>query len=480
MATTSSPQIPGTLCAVPGEELSNAALIQRGVEIGALVAEYLASAGAAALRVLATVVNETPMEGTAFDRVEALGAFEYLKSAASARQADLACAHEDAVVATRKSAGVREKNPSWGIGAEVALVLRQPRCSGVEFLHLSRVISRDLPLTRAAVGDDTITFHQAEIVARGVRHLKKENQLLIEELLFTDCPLCFAGGDALLRESIHQWALLLEPELEEDSEQKARVGRYLHVYRFDAYRMRIDGLVPVEYGAAILQVLAREEGRGQAAGDERTRGQIAADYFLTSMTGFTDHENMRVRLNLVMTEGTFFTGEGEPALIPGFGYISADRSRKLLLGTWQNPEDIEVVRLYTAPGAGDLVAMDSKARVISGKLKWFVMLRDQHCRTPGCNGLIREIDHVVQAARGGPSSVENIDGRCRSCNATKESPGWVEETVPGVRHGLRVTTSSGQMYESVAPRLPGLVEQLLWRLNADRAANPVAKDHDKA
>lgn len=455
MATTSSNIGPDGILDANDRGSSCEALEARGLDMRAFFLQYISGMGAAGIRVIAQAVNEVPLVGDAYDQVETLGAYEHLKSAVSARQADLACAHEDAVVAERKAAGVQERNPSRGIGSGLALVLQQSPNSGIEYLNLSRVISRDLPFTRQGVREGKITYRQAEIIARSVRHLKKPNQAIIDSMLFNETHTCFVGGDAMLRDLIRQWALILEPVEEANLEEKAMADRYLNVYRFDAYRMKIDGLVPLEYGAAVSQVFAREVGRARAAGDERNQGKIAADHMFTSLAGIADHENIPFRVGLVMTDRTLLGLDPEPALMPGYGYISAGKARKMLLGSWKRPEDIEVLRLFTAPKTGDLMAMDSKARVITGKMKLFILYRDQYCRTPGCSGRINEIDHVTQAARGGPSCVENLDGRCRTCNQTKESPGWVERTTPGDRHTIRITTSSLHTHTSVAPPLPG-------------------------
>ena len=51
-------------------------------------------------------------------------------------------------------------------------------------------------------------------------------------------------------------------------------------------------------------------------------------------------------------------------------------------------------RLYTSPDDGTLVAMDSHRREFDGKLRAFLVHRDQYCRTPWCGAPIRHADHV--------------------------------------------------------------------------------------
>ena len=88
-------------------------------------------------------------------------------------------------------------------------------------------------------------------------------------------------------------------------------------------------------------------------------------------------------------------------------------------------------RLYTHPASGDLVAMDSKRRFFTMGQQRFIALRDQVCRTPWCEAPIRHTDHVHPAAKGGPTSLDNGDGTCVTCNLAKEEPGWQARPGPG-------------------------------------------------
>lgn len=460
METTSGSRDSGGLVRyAAGEDTSYAALLERGLDIGGLIAEYVTRTGIQGVRALARALSLAPAEQHAHESVEAINAYECLKSAASAKQAEQACALEDIVTAERLSKGIREKHPSWGIGADVALARHESPRTGVQFLNYSRILTDDLSYASRGLKDGTITEDEAQLIVREVRNLRSENRRLIDQMLFCETHNAFGSGGAILREMIRGWAAILEPATETDLEEKAMKGRYVDLYEIDAHRMKITGLLPLEYGVALCQVLARESGHAQAAGDTRNRGQIAADFLLESVTGIREPNGVPLQVSLVMTDRTLLQGHQEPALIPGYGFISANKARSLFAGNPQNPLDTWIRRLYTAPGTGDLVAMDSKARLFKGSLKTFITLRDQHCRTPYCNGRIEHLDHVVQVRRGGHTTAENSSSRCKWCNATKEAPDWEERTISGDRHTIRVTTSSGHSYSSTAPPLPGTHRQ---------------------
>jgi hypothetical protein len=178
-----------------------------------------------------------------------------------------------------------------------------------------------------------------------------------------------------------------------------------------------------------------------------------------------------IEIQLVMTDRTLLQGDSEPARLPGYGIVPAGWARQLIKRTGgpgsvsaaNSLEQLQtwVRRLYTAPGTGDLVAMDSKARLFPAGLRRFLEARDDTCRTPYCDAPIRHMDHVLPWAQGGPTTAANGAGLCEACNHTKEIPGWTSRPRPDptgtteLRHCLEVTTPTGHSYHSTAPPLPG-------------------------
>ena len=105
------------------------------------------------------------------------------------------------------------------------------------------------------------------------------------------------------------------------------------------------------------------------------------------------------------------------------------------------------------PAAGELVALESRAKRFPEALREFLVLRDQTCRTPWCDAPIRHGDHVVPQARGGPTSSGNGEGLCEACNLVKETEAWRTATRPD---GSVVTqTPTGHRYASHPPPQPG-------------------------
>ena len=436
-------------------DLSFGALLGRGLDMNALLSDFFACTGVDGIRTVTRALAEVPLEISPYEAIEGVGSLEDLKSCANAVQAENACAHEAAVTTDRTRRGVLEKNPQQGIGADVAMARHEAPRSGTRELNYSRMLCQSLPFTKEGLKFGVINDAEARIVHRVLKDLDEDARRELDARLFMENHTCFGLGGKKLESMLRHWALAYQHPTEADLEAKAAKDRYVHVYPIDTHRMKIVGIVPTEVGAALAQVLAREIASARAEGDKRNAAQIAADTVLEGLTGIKDFTNIPVTLELVMTDRTLMQGHPEPAFLQGYGVISAQKARELFTGNPATPLGTWVRRLYTAPGTGDLIAMDRKARLFTGGLKRFITTRDQFCRTPYCTGKVQHLDHVVQVALGGETCAENGGARCAWCNATKESPDWSEIPVPGDRHSIRITTSSGHSYTSRAPRMPG-------------------------
>jgi hypothetical protein len=251
----------------------------------------------------------------------------------------------------------------------------------------------------------------------------------------------------------------------------------------------LTALLPVRDGVACCTALDRAARDAAAAGDPRSRGQLMADTLVSAATGqpaqyappsaspaptagsstasaVSREPGQTVEIHLVMTDRTLFAGGDEPALLtgpqtsgssPAGGLVPAPVARDLV----RDAGRAWVRRLYTDPESGQLVAMESSRRVFDGHLRRMLTLRDRTCRTPWCEAPIRQGDHVVAHADGGPTSVDNGQGLCERCNQTKNLPGWSADVIeggrdgPAARHVVRTTTPTGHAYDSTAPPLLG-------------------------
>jgi hypothetical protein len=215
----------------------------------------------------------------------------------------------------------------------------------------------------------------------------------------------------------------------------------------------LAALLPVAQGVAVYAALRRRAEAKRAEGDQRTVAQLMADVLVARATGQADDEPRTpdVRIELVMPERTLLRRSHELAVMPGFGPVPAALARRLVRAA----DKVWLRRLYTTPETGELVATDSRSRLFPRSLRSLLVLRDQSCRTPGCDAPIRHADHVRAVSRGGSTSAGNGQGLCEACNYAKESPGWRADLVSTETHVVEITTPTGHVYHSLAPPRPG-------------------------
>jgi hypothetical protein len=214
----------------------------------------------------------------------------------------------------------------------------------------------------------------------------------------------------------------------------------------------LTALLPVAQAVAVYHALTRHADTARAAGDPRTRAQLMADTLVDRTTG-TPGGITGVEIQLVMTDRPLFQADSDPARLPGYGTIPAQTARHLInpprgpepetgtkLVVGNTAYSVWLRRLYTHPGTGELIGMDSRARIFPGGLRRLIQARDHTCRTPYCDAPIRHLDHIVAHHNGGPTTATNGAGLCEACNHTKETPGWTARpspTPPAPRHRHR-------------------------------------------
>ena len=216
---------------------------------------------------------------------------------------------------------------------------------------------------------------------------------------------------------------------------------------------RLSGLLPVAQGVAAYAALSRQADALRSAGDARSRGQIMADTLVERLTGQATAAAVPVEIELVMTDATLLAGADEPAHLVGLGPIPAPIARDL---TRETTADVWLRRLFTRPGDGALVAMESRRRRFPDRLRRFLVLRDQTCRTPWCGAPIRHADHVVPGRGRRRNQRRQRPRPLRSLQPHQTSPRLASPPGPGgAGQTVDVTTPTGHTHTSRPPPTPG-------------------------
>ncbi|WP_400158819.1 HNH endonuclease [Arthrobacter sp. BPSS-3] len=432
--------------------------------------------------------------GDAAAIIDELRALEDRKSVIAARQARLAVALD--LVRRREQAalGLPADQLGAGVAAEVALARRESPAKGSRLLGLARALVTEMPHTLAALDTGRLNEWRATLLVRETACLDAADRAAVDGELAADTGTFDGAGDRAIISAAKAAAYRHDPRSVTQRAAHAETERTVSLRPAPDTMCYLTALLPVASGVAAYAALTRHADTARATGDPRTRGQLMADALVERVTG-TPGGITGIEVQLVMTDRTLLAGDNEPARLTGYGIVPAAWARKLLVtggtantraGEATQPEDppgniadsshdgldfsVWIRRLYTAPATGDLIGMDSRARLFPAGLRRFIETRDTTCRTPYCDAPIRHLDHVVPWHRGGQTTAANGAGLCEACNHTKETPGWTARPVsrsqrvngaepvarpPDGRHALEVTTPTGHVYPSIAPPLPG-------------------------
>ncbi|PCC24624.1 hypothetical protein CIK75_10555 [Glutamicibacter sp. BW78] len=413
--------------------------------------------------------------------IDVLAGAEATKNALSALQARAAVAL-DTVVRTRHAAeGIPREKAGAGIHTQVALARSESPHMGHRLVGMAKAVVNEMPHTHHALATGRLSEWRATLLVKETACLSVEQRRQVDEQLLADPRVLEGVGTRALVARARKLAYAVSPSAVVDRARRAVNDRRVSLRPAPDTMSILSGLLPVAQGVSVLKALTGEADRLVGIGDGRTRGQIMADTLVERLTGQAMAAAVPVAIQLVMTDRALFHGEGEPAFLPGYGVIPAQVARDLIRragglrahgtrtadsrapgsdagGTDDLPAPQQLAwirRLYTAPETGDLVAMDSRARIFPAGLARFIETRDQCCRSPWCDAPVRHHDHVLGWAAGGKTTAANSAGLCADCNYSKEASGWRTETVPGDRHTTVITTPTGHHYRSQAPPLPG-------------------------
>ncbi|MCM0618534.1 13E12 repeat family protein, partial [Paenarthrobacter sp. TYUT067] len=386
--------------------------------------------GHSSLRVsdLVALLGSVPLAGSSGELIDQLRGLEELKSAITGLQARAAVAFDLAQRAEQARAGVPASERGQGVGAQVALARRESPNKGSRLLGLARALVTEMPCTLAALESGQLNEWRAMLLVKETACLSVEDRCAVDEELAPDWGTFEGKGDRAIIAAVKAAAYRRDPRSVAQRASHAATERTVSLRPAPDTMTYLTALLPVAQGVAAYAALTREADTARAGGDCRSRGQVMADTLVERVTG-TPGGVAGINLDLVMTDRTLFQADSEPARLKGYGIVPAQWARKLLrepqdskrqlgehqvgerqdskrqLGEHQVGERQEgeasgfatsqegeasglatgragspvpdrdftvwLRRLYTAPGTGELLNMDSKARLFPPRLRRF-------------------------------------------------------------------------------------------------------------
>ncbi|MFC6712980.1 HNH endonuclease [Branchiibius cervicis] len=416
---------------------------------------------------------------------------EEVKNAATAAQAALTVVVHDAQTAADKARGIGANETARVVGVQVGLARRCSPRLGRRFLGVARAMT-EMPHTASALRSGVIGEWQATQVVAETAFLSLADRQLVDSAVK---DILGKVPDSRLAGAARAAAYRADPEAAVARRSKAEKDRRVSLRPAPDCMTLLTALLPVADGVACYAALGGEGASGPD--DDRGKGQLMADALVERLTGRparyapaqppaaegqpvsqgqtgsvtadTRPVSSPVAVHLLVPmEALSGNAEGH---LDGFGPIPSDVVRQFLADHEQAGGLIR--RVFTAPGSGQLVAMDSRARAFPGLLAAFVRLRDQVCRTPFCGGKIQHTDHITPYAEGGATSVDNADGKCAQCNYAKQNPDVTERgdadqytiTVRGLEETSRPPSPPGRTPSACAMR--DRIQRFTIRLRVD-------------
>lgn len=347
---------------------------------------------------------------------------------------------------------------------EIGLACRTSPYLSAQSLKRSLTVPARLPLAWERWVAGELTEERVAGLVRESRHLDQEAAARVDQAVSPQLgKKSKKEADHLIRTAV----VAADPATAAERARRALEDRYASARPAGEGMISLQALLPGLEGQAVWTGLEQRAGVIRGTGDQRSKDQIKADLLVEGLISYltyledsddasgTQQKRKRprpaVQVQLVMTDASLLGHSETAARAHGLGPVPAPVAREWAREAVEE-ERAELIRLWTRPGTGKLVAMDSKRRLFPTSLARYITTRDHLCRTPWCGAPIRQLDHVIPHARGGATSSGNAQGLCVQCNEHKDNPGW--HHVPGAGGAVTITTPTGDIHTSTPEELP--------------------------
>jgi hypothetical protein len=268
-----------------------------------------------------------------------------------------------------------------------------------------------MPKTRQALESGDISLSAVKVLAKA-READPEVFSRDEDTLL-DAACKHSIGD--LQKITTYWRQRVEREHLEGGPDQLRERRRLHASVTFGGMVRLDGDLDPETGECVLTALHAvmdAEARNKDDEDLRTPAQRRADALGEVCRQSLDRPDRPVvggeRPHVTLTVGveTLRDLEG-PSELEHTGPVSPELAKRILCDA--------SIRRVVLSGRSEPLDVGRQTPVVSPALRRAVIVRDQHCRFPGCDRRASWCDahHARHWADGGPTCLANLLLLCR-------------------------------------------------------------------
>jgi hypothetical protein len=287
---------------------------------------------------------------------------------------------------------------------------RLPRPVAARDVHTARAL-QDMPWTREGLAS-------GEVTSSAARQLASAREAAPDDFGAQEATLVDAArtlSAAQLRRVVEYWRQAVDSERALEDAEHLRERRRLYVSTTFLGMVRVDGDLDPETGEAFITALQAIQDADVRRGspDDRTPAQRRADA-LGEMTrqwlDFADRPNVageRRHLTVIMDLEALEGRAGKRCEMDHAGPIHPETARHLAC-------DASVSRIITGPRSEPL-DVGRRTPVVPAGMRRAVVVRDGHCRFPGCDRPHTWCDshQIVHWADGGRTADSNLILLCR-------------------------------------------------------------------
>jgi hypothetical protein len=315
---------------------------------------------------------------------------------------------------------------------------------GSRLLRTARHLCGDRPATLQALQTGDISPEHADVIVTTIERLPSSPSLRGEaERMLLDRAASLNASD--LAKAAHHLIEVLDPDGSARDEERAldrqersaHLSRLLNITDDGLGGVRVRGRGTVEDGAIIRAALhalaaprppAVPDDEGEPAGDGtrdvRDHGARFWDALVDSCLRLQatdgllpDDHGAKPRLTVTMTFDALRDGVGAATLDTGEN-LSVATVRRLAC-------DAEVIAAVLG-SLGEVLDVGRTQRLVTAAIWKALVLRDEHCRFPGCRRLPLACDahHLVHWADGGDTSLDNLVLLCRGHHTLLHATPW--------------------------------------------------------
>ncbi|WP_210769252.1 DUF222 domain-containing protein [Occultella kanbiaonis] len=255
---------------------------------------------------------EVDRDLTDAEQIDLIRGLEDLKAGAAAAQARISADLDTARRDQRARDGVPAERRGAGIASEVALARRVSPVRGGQHLGLAKALVHEMPHALRALTTGALSEWRATLLVRESACLTRADRITFDAELCRDPSALEGWGDRRLIAEAKKIAYRLDAPSVVRRNRKAESERHVSVRPAPDTMSYLTGLLPVPRGIAVYAALSRHADEARAAGDTRSRGQIMADTLVEGVTGQTRACDVRIEIQLVMTDRTLLGGDDEP------------------------------------------------------------------------------------------------------------------------------------------------------------------------